>query len=437
MYIFVNDNLSKLNDMKTQLILLFGLIILFIAPKQSICRELNSINFEVKRNYKFNNFNQDTTLVFDAFIGKYPKFYGLIKALDSIENTINKILQGGVPYKVFSSVNNIPQETYSIKNGVFTYKIILNRCEEKNRYWKFGIAGAFYLADTLITSNNDKEPSLAGSEVRWLLNDKANNWNSIGVTQLSPNNISREDANKYILERNKHIDLDNSSSKTVSSQHDAFTNGHLFFTCGSLFGIVSNKALLEDSKVDIKSPNIKYLYSLVYQDESIKSNYSKNNKVLQNKASNSIVSNNNSKNIDGNKAYMDTLLMYEALIKKSKASPEVKRKLLVELNKSKKQLQELQLVGKAADEALNNLFNTGNANATFTPKNCWHCNGTGLMKTCTFCDGRGIVYCSGCNGRRYLSDGRVCLNCSGEGILVCHVCNGKKFNIKCNHKIRR
>ena len=119
---------SKLNDMKTQLILLFGLIILFIAPKQSICRELNSINFEVKRNYKFNNFNQDTTLVFDAFIGKYPKFYGLIKALDSIENTINKILQGGVPYKVFSSVNNIPQETYSIKNGVFTYKIILNRC---------------------------------------------------------------------------------------------------------------------------------------------------------------------------------------------------------------------------------------------------------------------------------------------------------------------
>ena len=359
---------------------------------------------------------------------------GLKNVLDSIEYSVNNILQGDIPYQVFVSVNNIPQETYSIKNEVFTYKIILKKCEEQNRYWKFGIAGAFYLADTLITSNNDKEPSLAGAEVRWLLKDKANNWNSIGVTQLSPNNISREDVNKYILERNKNIDLNNSSSNTVSSQHDAFTNGHLFFTCGSVFGIVSNKALLEGSRVDIKSPNIKYLYSLVYQDESIESKYSKNNKVLQNKTSNSIAGN-NSKNIDRSKANMDTLLMYEAMIKKSNASPEVKRKLLIELNKSKKTLKDIDLAKGAADEFLNNLFNVGNPNATFTPKNCWHCYGTGVMKTCKLCDGRGIVYCRECNGRKYLSDGRVCLNCSGQGILRCHVCNGKKFNIKCNHKI--
>ena len=184
-------------------------------------------------------------------------------------------------------------------------------------------------------------------------------------------------------------------------------------------------------------------FDLVFYTEKGLTGYYKNSSIVKNKepvptsTSNSTEGNKSSNKIDRSKATMDTLLMYEAMIKKSNASPEVKRKLLLELDKSKKQLQELQLVGKAADEALNNLFNTGNLNATFTPKNCWHCNGTGVMKTCTFCDGRGIVYCSGCNGRKYLSDGRVCLNCSGQGILRCHVCNGKKFNIKCNHKIRR
>jgi hypothetical protein len=425
--------------MQLKLFLKLGLIFLImIISKRSISKELNSIKFEKNKNYRYYNDNNklDTTLIFKAHIGKYPKYNGLKNVLDSIEYSVNNLLKGDIPYKVFVSINNIPQETYSIKNEIFTYKIILKKCEEEKRYWKFGIGGAFYLADTLITSYNDKEPSEAGSSVRWLLMDKAKNWNSIGVTELSPHDISREDANKYILERKKRIDLENSSEKVVSSQHDTFNEGDIFFTCSSIFGVISNKALLNAKVIDNKVPNMKYLYSLVHQDQSIKSSFSKNNKVAQTIKSNSI-EDNNSKNINRSKANMDTLLMYEAMIKKSNASPEVKRKLLIELNKSKKQLQELELVGKAADEALNNLINTGDLNATFTPKNCWHCNGTGVMKTCTYCDGRGIVYCSGCNGRGYLSDGRACLNCSGQAILRCHVCKGKKFNIKCNHKIRR
>jgi hypothetical protein len=181
-------------------------------------------------------------------------------------------------------------------------------------------------------------------------------------------------------------------------------------------------------------------FDLVFYTEKGLTGYYKNSTIVKNKepvqtsTSNSIAGN-YSKNIDRSKADMDTLLMNEAMIKKSNASPEVKRKLLIELNKLKKTLQDIDLAKGANDEFLNNLFNVGNPNATFTPKNCWHCYGTGVMKICKLCDGRGIVYCRECNGRKYLSDGRVCLNCSGQGILRCHVCNGKKNNIKCNHKI--
>jgi hypothetical protein len=236
---------------------------------------------------------------------------------------------------------------------------------------------------------------------------------------------------KYILERKKRIDLENSSEKRESSQHDTFNEGDIFFTCSSIFGVISNKALLNASVIDNKVPNMKYLYSLVYQDQSIKSSFSKNNKVAQTITNNSIAGN-NSKNIDRSKANMDTLLMYEAIIKKSNLSPEKKRKAMIALNKAKKDMKELQLVGRAADELSNNIFNF---DAKFTPKNCLHCEGTGTMKVCKLCDGRGIVYCSRCSGRKYLSDGRVCLECSGQGLLRCNVCNGRKYNIKCNHKM--
>jgi len=357
--------------MKSQFYLKLSLVILlFIISKRSISTELNSIKFENNKNYRYyiDNNKQDTTLVFKAYIGKYPKYNGLKNVLDSIEISVNNLLQGDIPYMVFLSINNIPQETYSIKNKIFTYKIILKKCEEQKRYWKFGIGGAFYLADTLITSYNDKEPSEAGSSVRWLLMDKAKNWNSIGVTELSPHDISREDANKYILERKKRIDLENSSEKRESSQHDTFNEGDIFFTCSSIFGVISNKALLNASVIDNKVPNMKYLYSLVYQDQSIKSTYSKNKEPAQTSTSNSTAVNKNSVGTtrptvkEGQDSKFDVqvelkkLLLYEAAIKKSKLSNSKKQEALEKLGVVKKQMKdviELEKLGEDWDDALN------------------------------------------------------------------------------------
>lgn len=372
--------------MKSQFILKLSLIILLIIiSKRSISTEIKSIKFKENNisSYCIENSKHDTTLVFKANIGKYPKYYGLKNVLDSIEFSVNKMLQGDIPYKVFISVNKIPQETYSIKNEIFTYKIILKKCEEQNRYWKFGIAGAFYLADTLITPYNDKEP--AQPRVRMLLSDNAQNWSSIGVERLSPSEISKEDINKYIIERNMHIDSKNSSNRTESSQNDAFTDGHIFFTCWSDFGIIKNKALVSTSLVEVEYPNVIYCYSFVYQDESIESSYSKKIKVLQNKTSNSLAVNKSNNNIEKSK--------------------------------------------------VNEVRNNSSLDAKFTIKNCTHCKGTGTMKVCKRCFGRGNFHCYICKGRQYTSDGKVCLDCSGQGLLLCYICDGRKYNIKCNHKI--
>lgn len=378
--------------------------------------------------------SRDTTLVFRGNIGDYPKYDGIKSVLDTIENSVNNLLQGKAPYKCFLKRNGLVQESYGIVNDTFTYKIILTKCQEEERYWKFAIAGTFYLADTLILSYNNNVP--VESDNRWLLRAKSKSWESVGISSFSPNEISSVDNRKYIIKRNQKIDLKNSTDNTVSSQHTAFSSGHLFFSCASMFGTVSNKTLLQSKLVDNIYPNLRYSYSLVYQDQTIESKYSRANLIESKtdaKKSKGYSSGNQIDNTASSTLTIDKLNALELLIKKSPKSSEEKKKLLAELYKLKKELVQIEKAKAGTSELINHL--TVGDKQSYTPKNCLHCNGTGVMKECGGCYGRGVRYCPVCSGKKYTPDGRVCLNCRGNGLLTCIVCKGKRINIKCNHSI--
>ncbi len=262
---------------------------LFISSQLMSKEEKSIMNESHNKNYLTEN--SDTTLVFTAHIGEYPKYNGIKNVLDTIEVSVNSILQGKSPYNCFYKRNGMVQESYSIIDDIFTYTIKLSKCEEEERYSKFAIVGSFYLADTLILSYNDEVPSNSHSSNHWLLMDKSNSWESIGISRFASHDISTADNHKYILRRNQSIDLKNSTDNIISSQHDVFTVGHLFFSCSSIFGKINNRVLLGRDLIDNKLPKVKYLYSMVSQDQSIKSSYSNNNRIDTKK--NSTVQKNN------------------------------------------------------------------------------------------------------------------------------------------------
>lgn len=378
--------------------------------------------------------SRDTTLVFRGNIGDYPKYDGIKSILDTIENSVNNLLQGKTPYMCFLKRNGQVQESHSIVNDTITYKIILTECQEEDRYWKFAIAGTFYLADTLILSYNNYIPVHADNI--WLLKDKSYRWESVGVSSLSPSDISSIDNRKYLIKRNQKIDLKNSTDNTESSQHSAFSSGHLFFSCASMFGKVSNKALINSKLVDVKHPNLRYSYSLVYQDQTIESNYSRANRIETKadlKQSKGYSSSNQFNKNASSTITIDKLNALELAVKKSKKSPQEKKKLLGEVYNLKKQLLQIEKAESGVSEFINHI--TIGDKQFYTPKNCLHCKGTGIMNECGGCYGRGVRYCSVCSGKKYTPDGRVCLNCRGNGLLTCIVCKGKRINIKCNHSI--